>query len=776
MVDRYSQQGMLMKNLSIKLLLVLSVCLNVGVLRADEDKALKSSGDVQAHTFQADLSQPESVEKLAPDTKHQADLAAFKIKAIANACHNEMDTYCNKQSDALPCLKKIFAIPDDTMLGSCCIAKIHQTSTTDSALIVKNFSGVNFSEGAKLQYDYFCENATLISTQVAEYRSMMLESGPLVFGRFGNLRLARLRGKQTIQGLQLDDTQPLTQFFENGVPKNVRLKGITDHYGIFFKPMGKPEEGENNRWSGVPTDLLYQLALSPKFVPDSTTTLHANGRIAKGNIAKPAVVKGLPLAPGITVFDENGSILSATLSKTHLLNGFLLGPGKISFRNNGELNEAVLAAGAKLNGLQVDVPSRITMGYQGNGARVLLGMLTMGANSLEPVKIGPFWQVTGRSLQLYPNGQVKALRTNGHSWYRGRLYPTNTEIKFAESGDITWDSFYDGLLAEAAANPNRRNHIPEVLPTAQVRGGRLLPKGSLIYSGRHSGEARVVVPFPFDFDGLEIAAGEFSVDLNLNIREAHLHKSTKHYDVELKAYPDKVYFSETGAITGATLFADTVIDGINYAKDTRMQFTPDGKVLHGRLATETTIEGREYKANSVIHLDANGVMKEGVLANDARIGGVLIPANSKISFQSAQNIEISSAEPIHVNNIKYSGSSLVLREDGSIVRAKLVQAAIINDEYIEADTELFFQQNGDIAHRIPPSEWDKLRATSAQVVMVGRERLEPVPPMTTQECQLYMEGLKQQRGYWLELSTGWSLGGGAYFQDCIDATIDGSQR
>ncbi len=709
--------------------------------------------------------------------EQNAALAALHNEALASACHNEFAQYCGADSDTPACRNRLVDAlaqsAQSNLLGTCCTAKLHELGFAGGKFKVNHFSGVTFNEGAELQYDYFCETATLVSEESTKYQNLEVQGGPMVFGALGNLKLARLQGLQVIHDLQLSDEQPLTQFFDTNVPKLVRLKDVSVQFGIPFQPMENSKLNDMDKWSATPTDLLYQLAdHTVNGKSNLATALHSNGRVARGNIAEPVVVNGLPMAPGVTELDDQGRVISGKLSIAHLHNGLLLGAGQISFGKNGELIKGNVAAGAKLNGWEIDTPSELSV-IHGKNKSIILGKTESGINHYVPVQLGSFRLTPGLRVQLYENYQVQSLRVTEDSWYRGTAYPSQTEIKFSEQGDVIWDSFYDERLPMAAQNANLRDSLPEILPTAEVRGGHLLPKASLIYSTGRFGEQRIVVPNVFHFNGFSIAAGEFRVDRNLKLREARLANKIKYHGAMLKPYPAKVSFDEDGAIAGAYLLSDTFMDGIQYAKDGFVEFTPGGKVLKGRLASVASIDGRRYQANTVLHLDENGQVEQGVLAEDLKIGSVFIPVGSEIRFQAGQRLKISSAHSIKVDGIEYSGRSLVMMEDGTVQTGKLINDSIINDEFFEAGTVLMFRANGDVAYYMPASPMDNLnlRPVSGPVFIPEPAAAEAFPSMSPQACQLYIERMKRKRGFQISGGYGFSVGNGNFVQDCIDSTF-----
>jgi len=374
--------------------------------------------------------------------KPEIELSNFskgKQAIFTRSCSASIDKHCGVGEDTLQCLFK-----NQDKLDFCCLSELHELhdlpfSSTEEFKHNKTV----FPAGSTFEYDNYCRYLTAVTERSVQYDDLEIEPGTIVFKETGHLGAAQLSGEQTIQGLNLA--------------------------GIKFGPMGDDEKRFTNglEYPRIPTKYLHQLLIQLKESP-------------RGKVLENTVVNGVPIAPGITFFSKDGSVIKGKLSGQYRYKQFLLAAGEVTFTDDGVLLSAVLAQGAMLNKWKIDSEARISMDNQGVPYRIVFLQQQGSQNHLRHVTAGSLKIGTGQSYKLYPNGQIKELLLGDHSWYQGKPYPANTTMIFDKEGDVTWAEFYDDILKQAKQSGNTKN-IPDVLPTAEVRRGFLLPAGSLVY-------------------------------------------------------------------------------------------------------------------------------------------------------------------------------------------------------------------------------------------------------------------------------------------------------
>jgi len=544
--------------------------------------------------------------------------------------------------------------------------------------------------------------------------------------------------------------------------------------------------------------------------------LHSNGRVARGMVLEKAVANGLPIAPGITFFNEDGGIIKGKLSRQYTYKQFLLAAGEVWFNKQGELQEAVLAPGAMLNKWKINTEARISMDHTGQ-PRKLVFISPQGAHKQSgEVTADSLNLAAGRVYDLYPNGQIKELHLTDHSWYQGKPYPAGTAMVFNEKGELTWDEFYDDILRKAKLTGNMK-HIPDLLPTAEVRRGFLLPAGSLVYPIERNGDQRMVVPRSFSYRGMRIRQGEFRIDSKNNIRSAYLEDNQALNGIVYNGFPDKVqlhpsggiesarlaydqlvdgvlirgapsyvHFGKSGKITIASLSGDqmiggllikgapsrtqfddngrllegtlaaaTTLEGIHYQGSSAVSFTRNMQVLQGQLAVHTRINGIWYKKGTSIWFDSKGKLSRGVLASKTTIHGIEIPADSEVNIH-ATGFQVESSKPIVVGRNQFEGYKLSLGNDGSVRKGLLSNNTTISGTALKAGTRVKINSSGELLGHV----YVGLRQKSSATVMVGPQVLSPLPitPPTQAECLQDMDFAMETQDFWL---------GSPLIKDCV---------
>ena len=327
-----------------------------------------------------------------------------------------------------------------------------------------------------------------------------------------------------------------------------------------------------------------------------------------------------------------------------------------------------------------------------------------------------------------PNGQIGSVTLAAPSWYRGKMYPGGTKMKFDKNGDVSWDSFYDKLLSNSDKN-QRQRQVPVVLSAAEVHRGTLLPAGSLLYPETRRGRLRAIVPKSFDYLGLRIHAGEIQLGQNGSIRHAHLDGDQVFNGLRLKGFPmsisltdtgdlisarlaidqtvmglplkgtpSNVEFGRSGDLIKATLSQDTEINGITFTGNRPIEFGKSGYIANGTIALPTRLNKILFPAGSRLKFYSEGILSQVELAKKTMISGVEIPAKTRLSFVRDNIIRVKSNEKITASKNTYSGDGLVLRGDGTVI-GLLLHDAIIDKQFVEAGTQVEITANGGLIGR-----------------------------------------------------------------------------
>jgi len=744
--------------------------------------------------------------------KPEIELSNFskgKQAIFTRSCSASIDKHCGVGEDTLQCL-----FENQDKLDFCCLSELHELhdlpfSSTEEFKHNKTV----FPAGSTFEYDNYCRYLTAVTERSVQYDDLEIEPGTIVFKETGHLGAAQLSGEQTIQGLNLAEEQPWVLFHNDDTPTHVRLSEPSLKDGIKFGPMGDDEKRFTNglEYPRIPTKYLHQLLIQLKESPSKpvydsgTTMLHSNGRIARGKVLENTVVNGVPIAPGITFFSKDGSVIKGKLSGQYRYKQFLLAAGEVTFTDDGVLLSAVLAQGAMLNKWKIDSEARISMDNQGVPYRIVFLQQQGSQNHLRHVTAGSLKIGTGQSYKLYPNGQIKELLLGDHSWYQGKPYPANTTMIFDKEGDVTWAEFYDDILKQAKQSGNTKN-IPDVLPTAEVRRGFLLPAGSLVYPVERGGYQKMVVPTPFTYRGLRIQAGEFGIDYDNNIRDAYFDGDQTLYGITFKGYPSQVQLTALGDIAEgqlaydqvvdgvlvesapsrvqfgkngrlafaelsgaqmvngvlikgspsrtsfddgnlleATLAQVTTLDGIHYAGSSTIKFGENMRVRYGRLAVHTKINDFWYKKGAGIWFDSNGNFNRSVLASNTTFQGIELPADSEIKWFN-NGLQISSSEQIIVRGITFEGKELHIENDGGIGRGLLSNNTTVNGTELQAGTVVKINVAGELLGH----QFVGLYRESAPVAALGEDLSKTRDPESERaECIQSMDWAMEDQGYWL---------------------------
>jgi len=344
---------------------------------------------------------------------------------------------------------------------------------------------------------------------------------------------------------------------------------------------------------------------------------------------------------------------------------------------------------------------------------LLLGSEDRNPDRHGATQVDTLWLNKNTLYQLSPNGQISNLKLGRHSWYRGRLYPRGTSMKFDENGDVSWDSFYDQFLVRAASGKISDAHIPDILPTAE--------------GAPHS--------IAFNSTG-KLLSGVLAGD--------------QLYDgLLLKGAPYKTTFAASGKLASGTLAKETLINGITYAPLHPIRFGENDHIQSGTLARSYLHGNLRFKAGTTLVLDSSGRMSRGVLATKTNIGRVEIPADSLLQISRNKILTIKSEQPITVDKTQYIGNPFELSDDGSWFNGTLAHDTHINNRLLKAGTWISMTASGKLLR----SQFVGLPYhpdTGAVTLLVGPEPVLERPVPTKSSCEQTLDRAMQTRGYWLQ--------------------------
>ena len=369
---------------------------------------------------------------------------------------------------------------------------------------------------------------------------------------------------------------------------------------------------------------------------------------------------------------------------------------------------------------------------------------------------------------------------NHHKLYRGKLYPSKTQLKFSKNGDVTWDSFYD---SDTLNTPESRY---EVLPTAQVRRGLLLPKGSIVKSSGSGVIEQVVIPRPIQFRIFTLAAGE----LNFSTREPGLQSASLVEDsisrgIKFRGTPELVYFHGEGHIGYGRLSGDQPINNIWFKDGSYIGFHSVKNTDGSAQLKNNTGDGRWFNSGSENQLDVNIILSRGILSKNQLIGGIAYKNNTEVSFDQEGNLTVGTLARDHiilggvipedtkVNSFKgklytfqleqavelqgllLDGRAIGFNENGSLRTGVIAEDREINDIPVKAGTQILLDSFGQLIGSefvgvIEPPPSYETNTNHRRTILVGPEKppeLRLLRPPTKSHCEYLLQIKSPSVGY-----------------------------
>jgi len=709
------------------------------------------------------------------------------IYPIMEACQTDIQQTCKEEYNPLGCL-----VDNYDSLNSCCASHIRSANGSPAIPKALLHYDVMLPAQSSLIFDSSCTISKAILSESSSYKGTKLHSSAVYFDQSGEIGLAQLKGNINWQGLPLAEDQPPTRISKAGIPEYVRLSGPARYKSFDLEPLQLSTRNsiESFDWQAASMDDVFYLLANYDVDRDpGTTRLFPNGHLARGQLSKPTLINGLPIAPGITTFTDKGQLLLGALSTEAEYDGMTLsaGPvsfsesgqlliarlarpyqhgelsiaaGEVTFHDNGQFKTATLQAGSELN--SVSLPSKVNATFTENGELNTIHLVP--ADSIDRIKFGTLTLRADRSYQVHENGQPKEVWIEEHTLYRDRLYPQSTNLKFDHSGVVVWDSFHNEVLQNQ--HNKERGMLPEVLPFAQVRQGVFFPKGSIVYPGYDGSTESAILSRPVQYNGVLLAAKKIKFsNLHSFLSVAALHGHQTINGVTFKGAPDSVIFDETGNIshgilhgdqtingiwfadgTGFNYFPDqsprkgylaknTVIDGIPLASDSVVHFYANGKIHMATLWIDHTINGMKYKQGTALQFNIEGNLGSGTLAIDTNSMGTVIPAGTKVRLVEGKLRSLDLKQNISVQGHHLDGRGIEFYENGVLRTGVLAKDANIEGSKLKAGSQLLLDESGkligtDFVGMIEPPEEAKSKisrsANGAVTVLVGRKKLAPL--------------------------------------------------
>ena len=701
---------------------------------------------------------PNTYLTLTEQEKAEARLQFFEILSatlpLMDACHTDINRVCSDEENTLTCL-----VNNKDSLDKCCSAHI-RSATGESAIDQTTFhNDVLLPAGSNLEFESTCKISKATLNRTSHYKNVQLAPGPVFFNETGDIDLTQPAGKLNWRGLDLAESQPPTRIFRNGTPEYVRLRKTSPFDQFLLNPMQLDISNsiEDIVWNTATIDDYYHFIYMSEYVRDTgTTKFHSTGRLARGMLAKPHIVQGIPVASGISTFSENGQFLSGSLSedythreltlakgpvsfsekglvltaklaKPHRFDQFLLAADDVTFYKNGKLKSAYLQAGSVLNANPLPSKAHIILDEDGDLETLLFtkeDQLTPSSNT-STIEYGELTLSLNRAYQVHETGQIKETRFKTHKTYRDKLYPQYTELKFDQHGEVVWDSFYDVAMHDK--HKKQQGMLPEVLPISQLRRGVFLPKGSIVYSGYYGKAERAITPKVARFNDSLLAPGEIKFSSHRNeLQLAALHGDQIIDGVKFRGFPKSISFNEQGRVSYGYLSGDQVINEIWFADDSSINFHPDRTVLSGVLAKTAMIEGiplqqgsdvqfyynqrlktgylaSEYASDGIVYkngtrlyLDHEGHIRSGTLGRDYQVSDTIIPTDSTINRLHDGRLTLELKKNIEIQSYHLDGRSIELHENGTLRTGILARQADINNELISAGTQFLLDSSGQL--------------------------------------------------------------------------------
>jgi len=498
------------------------------------------------------------------------------IMPIMQACSQDIERHCDVELNPLACLAD-----NIDSLNRCCLSNIHSAAGNTALPHSIIHHDVLLPTGSNLEFDSSCGISRADLSETSPFYGVRLQSGSIIFDESGKIELAQLVGNQSWRGLPLASQQPPTRISEDGVPEYIRLAEPGKYQEFELQPLQLDIKNsiESTEWKQAKLNGIYFYLYNSGISRDTgTTKIHPNGQLARGNLAKPLKFNGIPLAPGITTFTEQGQVLTGTLSQRYSHEGLMLDAGPVTFSETGKiltatlaetyqydelilaanpvvyyesghLSSATLAPGSLLNSKAL--PTQASARFDENGKMVVLSLpygedLLVSKDS-KSFKLGDLTLKANNPYKVHENGQPKNVVFFDHQFFREKLYPSGTELKFNQNGAVIWDSYYHKTLPDDQKTEQHR--MPEILPFSQVRQGIYLPKGSIVHSNYSGTDVSAIIPREIVFNNALIAAGNISFGTQKSrLASANLHKDQDIDGIRYSGKPKTIMFDEHGQV------------------------------------------------------------------------------------------------------------------------------------------------------------------------------------------------------------------------------------
>ena len=544
--------------------------------------------------------------------KHAMLMQLLRLANQPEMCAPALERLCGSEPDREQC------ISTNKQHLSCCATSVTQTAGSPLQRDTLH-EGLMVPAGSMITYDSNCMSSAVSANQPMRYHDVLIEAadGQEIEIPGGATPLfAVVSGNQELHGLKLRRGKSFARFHGNGMPMWVSLAGESKQNELWFKPMEKRGGG----FAGQPaaTDL---------------TELHANGRVAVGNLSRPSVINGIEFAPGVTKFHDTGTVAAGRLLQSQRL-------GKVDF----------------------PAYSRMSFSASEEPVSFMLPNLSNPENTPELYNIDGLMLRT-QKIKVYSDYAIRGVTVNDFSVYRGKLYPPSTKITFNSNGSVASDSFYDEIANPTQGNSYRR--YPRILQTVETIGDITLPAGSFVYSSRSGEVGSIVLPQPLDYAGLTFGVGKISL-------------------------------FKDGAVSYGRLENDQAYNGIHISSLESISFHSNGKLKKVILAKDSIVGDIGFKSGSTISFDTDGNVETGVLADAAMVFGFQLPESSHLTFYQKVLRRIRTNRVVKLNGIDFDGRLIEVRSRGVVRTGILERDTVFDGTTVPAGTRVLLSPDGEL--------------------------------------------------------------------------------